>query len=216
MFSQAATTKWTSTPRGRSCSQKGYLASRGGRHNRWHSLVNCDHSDSTTSRFDSPTPQPSPPRASQPRRPGRSHPSPRVTSPPACGCEAGRWHHSAPPPSHHVKLHELDHASRPGFDVVPARVEGHPLPHYRDPLVWRQRRAILRPAAPHQVDEPARPFPPSIFLDKNRRDIGKSQSIWNRFQDGNGRLTEGGARTQLQPLGTPPYRARGTGPPPAR
>jgi hypothetical protein len=25
---------------------------------------------------------------------------------------------------------------------------------------------------------PARPFPPSIFLDKNRRDIGKYQSIW--------------------------------------
>jgi hypothetical protein len=25
---------------------------------------------------------------------------------------------------------------------------------------------------------PARPFPSSIFLDKNRRDIGKSQSIW--------------------------------------
>jgi hypothetical protein len=27
-------------------------------------------------------------------------------------------------------------------------------------------------------DDPARPFPPSIFLDKNRRDISKSQSIW--------------------------------------
>jgi hypothetical protein len=25
---------------------------------------------------------------------------------------------------------------------------------------------------------PARPFPSSIFLDRNRRDIGKSQSIW--------------------------------------
>jgi hypothetical protein len=26
--------------------------------------------------------------------------------------------------------------------------------------------------------QPARPFPSAIFRDKNRRDIGKSQSIW--------------------------------------
>jgi hypothetical protein len=45
--------------------------------------------------------------------------------------------------------------------------------------------AMGRPAA-----APARPFPSSIFLDKNRRDIGKSQSTWNRFQDGNARLTQ--------------------------
>jgi hypothetical protein len=32
------------------------------------------------------------------------------------------------------------------------------------------------PAAPGT--SPARPFPPSIFLDKNRRDIGESQSTW--------------------------------------
>jgi hypothetical protein len=35
---------------------------------------------------------------------------------------------------------------------------------------------------------PARPFPSSIFLDKNRRDIGKSQSTWTA-KNGNGRLT---------------------------
>jgi hypothetical protein len=36
------------------CSQNGYLSSRGGCPSRWHSLVNGDHGDSTTSRFDSP------------------------------------------------------------------------------------------------------------------------------------------------------------------
>jgi hypothetical protein len=36
------------------CSQNGYLSSRGGCQNRWHLLVNCDHGDSTSSRFDSP------------------------------------------------------------------------------------------------------------------------------------------------------------------
>jgi hypothetical protein len=36
------------------CSQDGYLLRRGGCQNRWHSLLNCDHGDSTTSRFDSP------------------------------------------------------------------------------------------------------------------------------------------------------------------
>jgi hypothetical protein len=40
--------------RGVVCSQNGYLSSRGGCQSRWHSLVNCDHSDSTGSRFDSP------------------------------------------------------------------------------------------------------------------------------------------------------------------
>jgi hypothetical protein len=29
-----------------------------------------------------------------------------------------------------------------------------------------------------EIHRAARPFPPSIFRDKNRRDIGKSQSIW--------------------------------------
>jgi hypothetical protein len=37
-----------------------------------------------------------------------------------------------------------------------------------------RQRCAIRPAVPH----PARPFPSSIFLDKNRRDIGKYQSIW--------------------------------------
>jgi hypothetical protein len=36
------------------CSQNGYLSSRGGCQKRWHLLVNCDHGDSTTSLFDSP------------------------------------------------------------------------------------------------------------------------------------------------------------------
>jgi hypothetical protein len=36
------------------CSQNGYLSSRGGCPNRWHSRVNCDHGDSTTSHFDAP------------------------------------------------------------------------------------------------------------------------------------------------------------------
>jgi hypothetical protein len=37
------------------CSQNGYLSSRGGYQNRWHSLVSCQHGDSTSSRFDSPS-----------------------------------------------------------------------------------------------------------------------------------------------------------------
>jgi hypothetical protein len=54
------------------CSRNGYLSSRGGCPNRWHSLVSCDHGDSTTIRFDSPrasaargarTCSPTPPRA---------------------------------------------------------------------------------------------------------------------------------------------------------
>eukprot|EP01047_Picozoa_sp_COSAG01_P076117 COSAG01_NODE_13264_length_1610_cov_4.291198_2_plen_217_part_00 len=39
-------------------------------------------------------------------------------------------------------------------------------------LLWVA--AIVR----HWIPNPARPFSPSIYLDKNRRDIGKSQSIW--------------------------------------
>jgi hypothetical protein len=35
-------------------SQNGHLSSRGGCQDRWHSLVNCNHGDSTTSRCDSP------------------------------------------------------------------------------------------------------------------------------------------------------------------
>jgi hypothetical protein len=34
--------------------QNGFSSSRGGFQSRWHSLVNCDYGDSTTSRFDSP------------------------------------------------------------------------------------------------------------------------------------------------------------------
>jgi hypothetical protein len=54
-------------------------------------------------------------------------------------------------------------------------------------------RCPTRATATHAVaPSPARPFPPSTFLDKNRRGIGKSQPIWNRSQDGHGRLTLGG------------------------
>eukprot|EP01049_Picozoa_sp_SAG25_P002945 SAG25_NODE_160_length_13390_cov_9.002708_13_plen_90_part_00 len=40
---------------GTACSQNGYLLSRGGCQYRWHSLVSCDHGNSTTGRFDSPS-----------------------------------------------------------------------------------------------------------------------------------------------------------------
>jgi hypothetical protein len=46
-----------------SCSQNGCLSSRGGCQKRWHSLVSCDHGDSTTSRSDSPPGTPPTPRA---------------------------------------------------------------------------------------------------------------------------------------------------------
>jgi hypothetical protein len=49
--SSIAAAAWPSV---RPCSQNGYLSSRGGCQNRWHLLANCDHGDSTTSRFDSP------------------------------------------------------------------------------------------------------------------------------------------------------------------
>jgi hypothetical protein len=45
------------------------------------------------------------------------------------------------------------------------------------PLPWRRCESVSR-AAWRTAAGPARPFSPSIFLDKNRRDIGKSQSIW--------------------------------------
>jgi hypothetical protein len=70
---------------------------------------------------------------------------------------------------------------------------------------------------------PARPFTSSIFLDKNRRGIGKSQSTWNRFQDGNGRLTASAVvgcrppRALLRPVHDMRYdRSRGQSPPTLR
>jgi hypothetical protein len=84
------------------CSQHGYLSSRGGCHKRWRSLVNCDHGDSTTNRWDSPAlARPAaadvhatrPPAAAERHRRGRHrccHPRPRrVPAPPA----------SPPPPA---------------------------------------------------------------------------------------------------------------------
>jgi hypothetical protein len=54
---------------------------------------------------------------------------------------------------------------------------------WRRPLVGRCTQLL-------GVVPPARPFPSSIFRDQNRRDRGKSQPVWTRFQDGNGRLTQ--------------------------
>eukprot|EP01047_Picozoa_sp_COSAG01_P009465 COSAG01_NODE_389_length_17708_cov_111.404452_5_plen_209_part_00 len=46
---------WALLRRAARCVQNGYLLRRGGCQNRWHSLVNRDHGDSTTTgRFDSP------------------------------------------------------------------------------------------------------------------------------------------------------------------
>jgi hypothetical protein len=45
---------------------------------------------------------------------------------------------------------------------------------HHESLVARRALAVARV----EVEHPARPFPPSIFLDQSRRDIGKSQSIW--------------------------------------
>jgi hypothetical protein len=64
-------------------------------------------------------------------------------------------------------------------------------PPQRTPAVQTQPAEQLeRPTPPRsakaalQLEElpPARPFPSSVFLDKNRRDIGKSQSIWTDFK----------------------------------
>jgi hypothetical protein len=55
------------------CSPNGYLSSRGGCQNRRHSLVHCDHSGSTSSRFDSPPPHPPPAAAPPPPRPTPAH-----------------------------------------------------------------------------------------------------------------------------------------------
>jgi hypothetical protein len=75
-------------------------------------------------------------------------------------------------------------ADRRGGPAVPAGVEAG------EDAVWevlRKKPAGVRPrvvggrgpgAGLAGVRTPARPFPSSIFLDKNRRDIGKSQSIW--------------------------------------
>jgi hypothetical protein len=45
----------------------------------------------------------------------------------------------------------------------------------REQLPLQQRQCHVDAVAPFA---PARPFPSSIFRDKNRRDTGKSQSIW--------------------------------------
>eukprot|EP01047_Picozoa_sp_COSAG01_P043296 COSAG01_NODE_3835_length_5649_cov_36.487474_9_plen_173_part_00 len=67
----------------RAAVQNGGLSRRGGCPNRWHSLVKCDHGDSTAGRFDSDSP---PPPAGTCRahpaawRPGSTGQSPRSAS----------------------------------------------------------------------------------------------------------------------------------------
>jgi hypothetical protein len=51
-----------------------------------------------------------------------------------------------------------------------------PEPEQRAPR--RAAAGAVRRARRVQLTPPARPLPSSIFLDKNRRDLGKSQSIW--------------------------------------
>jgi hypothetical protein len=46
-----------------------------------------------------------------------------------------------------------------------------------NPIIFTRTRTS--PVSRGTPGWPARPFPSSIFLDKNRRDIGKSQSIWS-------------------------------------
>jgi hypothetical protein len=55
----------------------------------------------------------------------------------------------------------------------PPRGRRHRRPAQPPPPRGRAPRRATARCAP-----PGAPFPPSIFLDKNRRDIGKSQSIW--------------------------------------
>eukprot|EP01047_Picozoa_sp_COSAG01_P033667 COSAG01_NODE_2487_length_7592_cov_4.423328_2_plen_137_part_00 len=84
------------------CRQNGYLSSRGGCQNRWHSLVNCDHGDSTTSRFDSPDGSSTPPSAHAHAAAAQSRPCGRL-------CLA-----SQPPIRRPMCAPQLDLVSRPG------------------------------------------------------------------------------------------------------
>jgi hypothetical protein len=59
------------------------------------------------------------------------------------------------------------------------------------------RRLLLDPV------HPARPFPSSIFLDKNRRDIGKSQSIWT-----DSKMETAGSRSSHSSAAATPPRSR--------
>jgi hypothetical protein len=63
---------------------------------------------------------------------------------------------------------------------APLRLEGGAGPAPVGTHVGAQPHAHLGDALLLELLElaPARPFPSSIFLDKNRRDIGKSQSMW--------------------------------------
>jgi hypothetical protein len=85
------------------CSQNGYLSSRGGCQNRWHSLVNCDYGDSTSSRFDSP-----PGRAPRPRRGAPWHAPTAPTSALRCSQPASqRGNGQLRPMSTHTYTHAL-------------------------------------------------------------------------------------------------------------
>jgi hypothetical protein len=116
----------------RSCSQNGYLSSRGGCQNRWHSLVNCDLGDSINSRFDSP---PAPPR-SLPRRSGGTCKSVSL----GCDdCDHGAGRHLHTCTLHHKTSKRLQSAQgfRPGWRFAPEMAQ-------LLPAVVRSRQCRLR------------------------------------------------------------------------
>jgi hypothetical protein len=76
----------------------------------------------------------------------------------------------------------------------------------RQPLLCLAELAVAQPHRPLQRRRlpPAQAFPPSVFLDKNRRDIGKTQSTWSRIVDRNAwRTPPRRARAQPAPAPTP-------------
>jgi hypothetical protein len=93
-----------------------------------------------------------------------------------------------PPPSQRISLGlepQPQHGGHPTDGSMPRRkLTGPPR---TDGLPLDQR--------PNRGASPARPFPSLIFLDKNRRDIGKSQSIWT---DAKMETTGSQQRTKLQ------------------
>jgi hypothetical protein len=113
------------------CSQNSYLWRRGGCQNRWHSLVHCDHDDSTTSRFDSPG------RAAAPR--ARTMAGTSVAVPPCTTCCRAFDARAGSVPSQHSMARAHSAAS------APAR-NGHLIeaPWGAPPLTgagaWRARR----------------------------------------------------------------------------
>eukprot|EP01047_Picozoa_sp_COSAG01_P059580 COSAG01_NODE_7174_length_3319_cov_2.270807_2_plen_334_part_00 len=90
-----------------------------------------------------------------------------ITAPRRCG--GGRGSASLLAQPHHV------HRVRAGPWPTAKRTGLSPVRTPRQPRQLHRRRR-------RRGGVPARPFPSSMFLDKNRRDIGKSQSIWTDFK----------------------------------